>query len=128
MYIHIQVRGYRKAMGELYQAINDASLWTKVDAIFHDYLDKTLILDIAQSEITDEQQDWLATHSLIAKSWITWGIKEKTPLQQTHAEIILHIEEALQAEGITTWGEGGRLGDTLLGIKDMLLDEKEEQP
>jgi len=38
------------------------------------------------------------------------------------SEITTHASEALEAEHVSTWGEGGRLGDTLIGIRDQITD------
>ena len=42
--------------------------------------------------------------------------------QEAHGEIITAAAEALAAEGVHGWGDGGRLGDALLAIKDTIED------
>ena len=118
MYIHIQVAN-RETMGKLYQSIVDSSYWETADAIFHDYNKRRITIDVAQPDVTDRQEDWLANHRLIEKWWKSW---DRDDAEMNPSEIAMIAIEALQAEGITTWGEGGRLGDALLAIKDMADD------
>lgn len=113
---------YRKAMGIIYQEINDSPVWDKVDAIHHDYAKRSLTLDLAQSDLTDDQQDWLFSHTLVGNWGISWDKESDKAPEINPSQIAIIAIETLQAEGITTWGEGGRLGDALLRIKDMMDD------
>lgn len=68
--------------------------------------------------MADHSVDWRIVNEQWAERYRLEKKRHAREINEILSDLAGIAGEALAVEGVTSWGDGGRLGDALLGIKD----------